>query len=242
VAAPAYYSVRRLSPFLGALQIVSLTEARAYSGDGTQWKVELLSREAVRLPPWGNLGPAAAERRFFTYGYWDAGAGLEPVPVNAILGDQSGHPALGPLLAALETMPAPPFAPADLTELWLLDEAARPLALLRSQPGEQLPPIPRMELSWRAQSPREPPFPRPEPRSGEQPADHEDACLALEGRVHARAGDRRRRAQWFRRAGDGAGRGLAPYCFSRRGVPSYGQNCFERWNRRPHVGQNFVYS
>lgn len=205
---PDYYSVRRLCPVLGTLQIVSLPEARAYSGDGVRWKVELLSQASVRLGPWGDRGPASAERRFFTFGYWTRDQGLERVPVNAILGDQSGHPALEAMVAALGEMPAPPFPPGDRSELWLLDGDDLPLALLRSQPPEQVPPIPRMELSWRAQSPRETGFPLPAEWAEPPGPGRPEPALILERQVHDRAGGAQRRAQWFRRGDRGNGFGL----------------------------------
>ena len=119
---PRYYALRRLSPFLGTVQVVEVADGRAISGDGRRWQIEVLSQAPVRQPLWGDIGPASSERRFFTYGLWTHDDGIERVPVNPVLGDQSRHPALVPLLHALEHMPPAPFALEDRLELWLLDK------------------------------------------------------------------------------------------------------------------------
>lgn len=206
MTAPHCYAVRRLAPFRGTLQVVQVTDARAYSADGRAWKVELLSREPVRLPPWGDVGPASAERRYFSYGIWSAAGGLERVPLNAILGDQSDHPALPVLLDALAAAPPLPFELADRLELWLLEaDTDRPLALLRSQTGgADPPPVPRMQLGWRAMA--------RDAAAGAVTAGAADelagpAVAALEQQVMAAAGGMSRNAQWFRRDG-AAARGL----------------------------------
>ncbi|MDZ7751623.1 MAG: hypothetical protein U5S82_08170 [Gammaproteobacteria bacterium] len=201
-----YHALRRLAPFRGTLQVVQMEEGRAYSADGVNWKLELLSRRPVRLSgPWGELGPAAAERRYFAYGMWSRRDGLERAPLNAILGDQSDHPALTPLLEALAGAPALPFKLADNLELWLLDAAdALPLALLRSQTGDDAPPpVPRTQLIWRALG---------HAAGGGLAAaptgyPGEDDAPGLEEQVMARAGGMARRAQWFWRSADG-GEGL----------------------------------
>lgn len=204
------YAVRRLAPFRGTLQVMQVADGRAYSADGISWKVELLSREPVRLSPWGDAGPAASERRYFTYGLWTTAGGLERVPLNAILGDQSDHPALPRLLAALEGLDELPFALSDRLELWLLDARDHlPLALLRSQTGNEAPPpIPRMQLNWRAMA--RDPGGATAPAAGDSATGElaADEVPALERQLWAAAGGADRAAQWFRRGEDGAGDGL----------------------------------
>lgn len=190
--------------------MVQVGDGRAFSANGESWKVELLSRKPVRLSgPWGGPGPAAAERRYFTFGLWSRPGGLERVPLNAILGDQSDHPALGPLLEALAAAPALPFELADDLELWLLDAGdALPLALLRSQAGNDAPPpVPRSQLSWRALN--HDAASTAAARVAGDPGDEltGSSAPALEQQVMARAGGMARRAQWFRRTPDG-GQGL----------------------------------
>jgi len=203
------HALRRLGPFRGTLQVVQVEDGRAFSANGESWKMELLSRKPVRRSgPWGDLGPAAAERRYFTYGMWSRRGGLERVPLNAILGDQSDHPALAPLLQALADAPPLPFELADHLELWLLDATDDlPLALLRSQVGDDAPPpVPRTQLGWRALSHDATGGAAPAAgQPGEELTGH--GAPALEQQVIARAGGVARRAQWFRRRG-GGGQGL----------------------------------
>jgi hypothetical protein len=143
------FALRRLNPFLGTLQVLELPEARALSADGLLWHLELLARRHLALPLWDDSGTAGSEARFFRFGSWSARGGLTRLPVNSILGDQTGHPALTPLLRALERLPPLPFALADPLELWLLDADDQPLALVQSRrlqdPLPADPPLP-----WRA--------------------------------------------------------------------------------------------
>ncbi|MCU0936036.1 MAG: hypothetical protein MUF66_08175 [Gammaproteobacteria bacterium] len=196
---PRYYGLRRVNPFLGVLQVAEVEGARALSPNGSRWQLELLSETAVRQPLWADIGPASAERRFFTFGLWSRTSGLRRLPVNPMLGDQSGHPALAALIAALEAMPALPFAPVDGLELWLLDAANAPLALISALRGGSPPTLP-YPPGWRAVATRElrtPAEEDPPPAQARQ----------VEERVAAAAGTPAR-AQWFRREAAGSGTGL----------------------------------
>lgn len=194
-----YFSLRRVNPFLGTLQVAAVEGARALSPNGSRWQVELLSQIAVRQPLWADIGPASAERRFFTYGVWGPETGLRRLPVNPMLGDQSGHPALAPLIEALGHMPRLPFPGADQLELWLLDQQGMPLALLAAYAGDRPPTLP-LPPAWRA-------LPASE---GREAAPEERGWLpdasALERLVATSAG-RPARAQWFQRGADGGGLG-----------------------------------
>jgi hypothetical protein len=204
---PRYFAVRRLEPFRGTLQLVEVHEARALSADGRQWQVELLTVNAHRQPVWGNIGPSSLERRFFTYGVWQEGAEVLRVPVNPVLGDQSGHPSLAPLLAALQSMPPLPFALADTLELWLLDGAAGlPLALVRSLTARTAPPLPRAPV-WQGAPWNDTSFVSPTLVAAGQQGSHRERLAEL---VQASAGQPAR-AQWFQRDADGAGLGLDGY-------------------------------
>lgn len=100
-----YYSIRRVNPYLGVLQVVDTGEARAYSGNGRRWQVRKIEN------------PGAATER----SEWqETGAPrLVDPPVD--------------MLAALERRPRVPFAPGDRYELWLLRrDGLTPLALLRT--------------------------------------------------------------------------------------------------------------
>ena len=201
---PRYFARRRVNPLLGPLQVVEVEGARAISPNGARWQVELLSEAAVRQPLWADIGPACAERRFFTYGVWGLGTGMRRLPVNPMLGDQSSHPSLGPLLGALEAMPPLPFPTEDWLELWLLNGEWRPLALVLSVSGEGPPTLPQpppwqAALGWgvgaRASSRED--LPPPE-------VDAVERLIAGAAGVPAQA-------QWFRRASDGSGAGLCGF-------------------------------
>jgi hypothetical protein len=195
-----YYGLRRVNPFLGTLQVVEMPEARGLSPNGSRWQIELLSQAAVRQPLWADIGPASAERRFFTYGVWSRQTGMRRLPVNPMLGDQSSHPGLGPLLEALDNMPALPFPAVDHLELWLLDRGDRPLALVAAMKGEAPPSLP-YPPAWRPVPAGEGPVPRP----GDEP--EPPAFDGVERLVSAEAGSPAK-AQWFRRLEDGSGTGL----------------------------------
>lgn len=206
-----HFALRRLSPFQGTLQVVEVPEGRAFSLDGIRWAVQLLSEQALRQPVWGNIGPASSERRYFGYGKWSKKAGLVRVPVNPSLGDPSRHPALGPLLNALEDMPRLPFPLADALELWLLDRAdGHPIALVKSMTGASPPPSLGCPV-WLAVSADERSFfsPALAKRTGQDAAlsDRQDHAALLTDLV-ARGTGKPPRAQWFLRNAEGGGRGL----------------------------------
>jgi hypothetical protein len=206
-----YFSVRRPNPLRGPLQVVEVAEGRAFSADGAGWQVELRSARRLRQPPWGDIGPGRNEPLFFVYGRWSSRQGLTRVPVNPLLGDQSGHPALEPLLTALEGMPALPFAPGDDLELWLLDgRAGRPLALLQSLAADAAPPLARVP-PWEATPVEDPGFQSPAYCAWAQSRGRSASALAhrqvLADLVRAVAGSPPA-AQWFRRDGQGGGSGL----------------------------------
>jgi hypothetical protein len=202
VSAPRYYGLRRVNPFLGVLQVVEVEGARALSPNGGRWQLELLSEIAVRQPLWADIGPASPERRFFTFGVWSRTDGVRRLPVNPMLGDQSGHPGLAPLITALEAMPALPFPLADGLELWLLDGAGMPLALVSALRGGSPPTLPHPP-AWQAVATRDlraPPAEDPPPAEARE----------VERLVAAAAGSPAR-AQWFRRGAAGDGVGLAGF-------------------------------
>lgn len=137
--APEYFSLRRANPFLGTLQVVKVGAGRALSADGIRWQIELLARQNLSLPLWGDGLLATQEPRYFRHGSWSYQGGLTSLPVNAILGDQGDHPALRLLLDALSQPLHLPFPRVDTRELWLLDPDGRPLALLASRRPQDPP-------------------------------------------------------------------------------------------------------
>jgi hypothetical protein len=99
-----YYSLRRVNPYLGMIQVIDTGAVRAYSSTGERWQ----------------------PRRVFDTGqFWTASeashhCGFELLPRNA-------------LLAAIHERPILPFPQRDRYELWLLHrESGQPLALLRT--------------------------------------------------------------------------------------------------------------
>lgn len=128
-AAPNCYTVRRLNPFRGVMEVVEIGDARALSSDGRHWQIQV---EAVRPEhTWGRGEPTHSVKQFFRFGSWHAEQGLSQVPVNPILD-------IGAMLAASERMVATlqvvqsqlPFPFTDNIEHWLLDDQGQPLALL----------------------------------------------------------------------------------------------------------------
>lgn len=180
-----YYSVRRLAPYQGTIQIVEMPGFRAMSADGETWRVQVMSRGA----------------RFSTYGTWrEDGSGdfIETARTRACV-------------EALRARPRLPFPLADTLELWLLDVHRRlPLALLASTLPERSP-LPVADVAWHATFAGDQGFVAVSlARSAASThaavpsiphGDVLDRCIQKEAGVLPRA-------QWFRRAPDGSGMGL----------------------------------
>ncbi|MHB8347038.1 MAG: hypothetical protein ACYDHM_07550 [Acidiferrobacterales bacterium] len=180
-----YYSLRRLSPFQGMLQVVDIDSAMAYSSDGRHWQVRCRNHQG----------------HFRTIGVWSE-------DTRGIIGRCRDAAALDD---ALRTRPPLPFPQDDPYELWLLDkERARPLALLSSRQHVTGLGIPH-DLGWRAFPVTDTRFfapslvavdaARPE---GSRPLPHGNA---LERQVNAAARPLAA-VQWFLRHADGSGTGL----------------------------------
>ncbi len=133
-----YYGRRRVSPFLGVVQVIEVEEARAISVDGRRWQLQLLSLEAMAEQVWGNIGPRDIRRRWFIYGSCESTDAIERIPVNPLVGDPSQHPALPGLLGALAQRPELPFVLQDDYEAWSCNAAGEPVALIDTAlPGEE---------------------------------------------------------------------------------------------------------
>jgi hypothetical protein len=196
-----YYTRRRLSPFLGTLQVVEVPDARAYSTDGVHWELRLFSMDPIPDRVWGNIGPRATARRWYRYGRWSREAGEERGPVNPAVGDPTRHPGLERLRAALATLPACPFPARDTVELWLLDRETRlPVALQGSLcPNEALPP--RSDLTWQATGRADVAFPAP---SLAGLPEQRPAGVLLNEFVRQRTAG----GQWFKRDPEGGGQAV----------------------------------
>ncbi|HEX7044546.1 MAG TPA: hypothetical protein VF203_08020 [Burkholderiales bacterium] len=176
-----YYSLRRLSPYQGTVQVVECPGFRAMSADGVRWRVQFLNQRT----------------RFSSYGVWRAdGQG------NLIETERTQ-----PIVRALREHPPLPFPLADTLELWLLDARTRlPLALLATALPERAP-AQAVALQWRAALAGDDSF-RARSLGGEQAVSHIPHCAVLDRCVQLAAGPRPQ-AQWFRRAPDGSGEGLS---------------------------------
>lgn len=176
-----YYSLRRLAPYQGVVQVIQRAGFRALSEDGVTWHLQITQ----------------AGSRFTTYGTWVEGGGhLLETPQTA------------PLLEALHARPALPFPPADSLELWLLDKTGQlPLALVLSTFADISPPQ-LDEVQWLAAVPGEQRFVAES--LGAQQAGAGSAGFPhaeVVRRCVAAAADGLPQAQWFWRQADGSGLG-----------------------------------
>jgi hypothetical protein len=210
VISPAHaYSLRRVNPLEGVVQVLERDAARAISRDGIDWEVQIETESPNTL--WGSLNAGKAARRFFRFGTWSRRRGLWRVPVNPMLNVGEMIEESDALIAALqESLDQVPFPPADRFELWLLDAQCLPLALLatsddshrivdlRPQPW-QAAPLP--EHGFRSTVLDGEPL-----RAGEAENPRRHAA-AVETLIRETAGSSPVQ-QWFERLADGGGRGL----------------------------------
>jgi len=179
-----YYSMRRLSPYQGTVQVVEMPGFRAISTDGVTWRVQFLKQRS----------------RFTSQAVWRAdGSG------NLI---ETRHTA--ELIQAMRNHPSLPFPPADNMELWLLDaRQQRPLAILASTLGRITPPR-AVDTAWCAALAGDDGFMAPSLSTGGRgvaSTSHIPHHEILNRCVQKAAGPLDR-AQWFRRESDGSGTGM----------------------------------
>jgi hypothetical protein len=129
------FSIRQLSPFRGVLQVFLNNTARALSGNGQVWEIQVLSDRPQGL--WANT--PFSGRQFYTFGLWTIEGGLRQVPINPLFNIQDMITSAQALIEQLQPQLAQlPFPLADPYEAWLLDEKeSRPLALLQSSRSEE---------------------------------------------------------------------------------------------------------
>jgi hypothetical protein len=123
------YAQRLLNPFRGAVHSVRYGAAEAVTADGTHWDIYVANDELLR----GMEGGRRVQVGEIRYGRWSAAEGLRRGRWSPS-DDFRRMEALGTEL--FEYLPAAhrqlPFPFQDRYELWLLDGALRPLALLHS--------------------------------------------------------------------------------------------------------------
>ena len=73
------FSVKRLSPFQGTLQIIDGNEARAFTRNGMHWQIQI--KHHLINPKWGNLESIVFAQKYLRYGFWDKQDGLSRLPV-----------------------------------------------------------------------------------------------------------------------------------------------------------------
>ncbi|MHB8534253.1 MAG: hypothetical protein ACYDBW_02270 [Sulfuricaulis sp.] len=179
-----YYSMRRLAPYQGTVQVTEMPGFRAISSDAVTWRVQFLNQRS----------------RFISHAVWRAdGSG------NLIETHRTGE-----LIEALQNHPPFPFPPADNLELWLLDaKQHRPLAIVASTLGHITPPR-AMNTLWQSAFADDDGFTAPSLSMGagaEASTSHIPHQEILIRCVQKAAGPLDR-MQWFRRERDGSGAGL----------------------------------
>ena len=210
--APAHaYSLRRINPLEGVVQVLERDAARAISRDGVQWEIQVETESPNTL--WGSLNTGQVQRRFFRFGMWSQRRGLWRVPVNPILDLGEITEESEALIATLEAhLGQVPFPPSDRFELWLLDTNSQPLALLATTDdarriGDLRP------QAWQAAPLPEHGFRSPvldgEPLRPAEAANPRRHAAAVEALVRQAAGTNPMQ-QWFERDAQGGGHGL-PY-------------------------------
>ncbi len=183
MSAPRYYSMRRLSPYQGTVQIVEMPDFRAMTSEGVTWRVQFLNQRS----------------RLSSHAVWRVDGGGNLI--------ETAH--TSELIQALQQHPPFPFPPQDNLELWLLDaREQKPLAILASTLGRIRPPR-SVDTRWHATLAEDDTFVAPSlvPESGAVSASHIRHSQVLSRCVQKAAGPLER-AQWFRRENDGSGIGL----------------------------------
>lgn len=176
-----YYSLRRLSPYQGTVQVVERPGFRAMSADGITW--------TVQMPNEGS--------RFATHALWRTDGSGTLVEDEHTLAS----------IEALRAHPPFPFPLADRLELWLLDEKELlPLAIIASTLPRATPPR-APHAAWQASLKGDTRFVAASFAGLGVSVDDASHAELLERRVAETAGPTPR-AQWFLRAGDGSGLGL----------------------------------
>ncbi|MCU7871530.1 MAG: hypothetical protein KZQ91_02175 [Candidatus Thiodiazotropha sp. (ex Lucinoma borealis)] len=129
------FSLRRLNPFNGTLQVFNIDTARALSSNGIHWEIQVLSDSPQGL--WANM-PYSGQQ-YYTFGLWSVSEGLKQVPINPLFNVRDMIKSSEQLIEQLQTVvESLPFPLADRYELWLLDEEEKqPVTLLQSCRTEQ---------------------------------------------------------------------------------------------------------
>ncbi len=199
----AAFSIRRLNPLNGVLQIFQTQDARALSDTGISWEIQVLSDTPQGL--WANT--PFSERRYYTFGIWSSEKGLEQIPINPLFNIRQMIAVTERLVERLEPASRQlPFPLDDPYERWLLDgEGHQPIALLESRQCEALEESDK-DLAWMACAADDYSFISPTLSSQnpsldrDNPRQHADL---VELAIRQRAGPERK-SRWFKRQGNGS--------------------------------------
>ncbi len=191
------YAQRLLNPFRGVVHVIRYESAEAVTTDGIEWDI-YVANDAL-LDGLGRAGKRA-QISDIRYGHWSAEKGLKRGPLYPSE-DFRRLEHMGAVVYEhlLKTHREVPFRFRDQFELWLLDRADRPLALLHSVRNDSETDT-RPPLDWRAGIAAQERF-----HSAAIPDLSESAGAYLTRYVNGLAGGV---VQWFRRSDDGAGLGL----------------------------------
>lgn len=186
------YAQRLLNPFRGVANVICYRSAEAVTLDGVHWDI-YVANEALRE---GLKGKSQISD--IRYGSWSEAVGLKRGPIYPS-DDFKRMEAQGQIVYDYlrQHHHEVPFAFADRFELWLLDEARRPLALIHSALSLDET---RAEVStrWRAGFAAEEHF-----RSAA--AGEDNSAIALSNFINSQSGG----WQWIERDAAGGGEGLA---------------------------------
>lgn len=195
------FSLRRLNPFNGVLQVFLSDSARALSSNGSVWEIQVLSDKPQGL--WANV--PFSEQQFYTFGLWSPTHGLRQVPVNPLFNVREMITSSERLIEQLQpVLDQLPFPPADPFEAWLLDETTgQPVALLMScRDEEEL--RERKTAKWIATERGDFSFVSPTLSQRDQPCDDgynpRVHASILEAQVRGRGGLQPRHGWYYRRA------------------------------------------
>jgi hypothetical protein len=189
------YSQRLLNPFRGVQRVIRYGAAEAVTTDGAHWDIYVSNDELLRGLDHGHR-VLISEIRF---GRWSAGKGLKRGPLYPSEDFRRMERMGATVYAALTELHDQAVFPfRDVFELWLLDAAGAPLALLASvlSPQEMDLDLP---LQWR---------PGYAAEAGFHSAACEDAGASLSRYINSLAGAHPA-AVWVQRDEDGSGRVLA---------------------------------
>lgn len=205
---PRCFSVRRVNPFEGVLQVLEMPTGRAYSTNGEVWQIQVLAERPDHT--WRSFSHAPAIEQFFNFGLWDVEGGLHRIPANPVM-DIGGMTASAQAICdALERLSdRVPFALIDRYECWITDDQGQPVALLASSEDPALIDDIRVKR-WHATRVSEHGFVsaslngRGIPNHGERgPRQHAAQLESLVGRTG-------QQSRWYERLEDGRGLPLKP--------------------------------